>query len=152
MSGSAELALVTALARAGDPSAIPALRELVAHADAELRMLVQIGLARARDDDPATVEPRLLAESSPGIYCVLAARAGRLAIGPGALGYLAAQAVYARTPAVLAANCAWAVAQHDAARGPELVGALAPDARRFAEALLRGRGAQNDRVAALLGW
>ena len=146
---SAERALAIALARAGDPTAVPVLRELVGHAHGEIRMLAQIGLARARDDDPETVEARLVAEGSPGIYAVLAARAGRLAIGPASLAYLAAQAAYARTPPLLRAHCAHAVACHDPDRGAVLVEALDPEARALADALARG---EIDRVGALLGW
>jgi hypothetical protein len=134
MTRSVEVALAASLARAGDPSAVPALRELVGHDAVEVRLLAQIGLARAGDDDPATVETRLGVEGDLGVYTVLAARAGRLAIGAQALTYLAAQAAYDGTPAVLRAACAWAIAQHDADRAARLPpGSIA-------------------RVAALLGW
>ena len=44
-----DVALVATLARAADRSAVGMLRELVPHPSAEIRLLVQLGLARAGD-------------------------------------------------------------------------------------------------------
>jgi hypothetical protein len=150
-----EAAFVATLARAADPAAIPALRELVAHASAEIRLLAQIGLARAGDADPATVESRLVAEPDVGVYTLVAARAGRVALAPGALDYLAAQAIAARTPVRLRAECAWALGEHDPARAAELAATLGDESLRLVAAIARRRAGDrttNDRVSDLLGW
>jgi hypothetical protein len=120
-----ELATIAALVRARRPEALPVLRSAIADPDPALRALAQIGLARIGDDDPDPVAMRLAIEGDLGVFAILVARAGRVAIAD--LEPLAAQAAYPRTPPELRASCAWAVAEHDLARGRVLADALAAD-------------------------
>jgi len=123
----AAIALAAALARAGDPLSVGALRALADDPAIEIRMLVQIALARLHDRDVELVARRLAREPDLGIFAVLAARAGTLSIDARALANLAAQAAYAATPGELRAACTWAVAAHDPALGARLAGALLVD-------------------------
>ena len=158
-----ELAIVLALARAADPMAIPALRPLVAHSDPRIRLLAQLGLARAGDRDAEPVDVRLADEPELANYFILAARAGRLAIGSRALDYLGAQAIYDRTPAALRASCAWAIGEHDADRARAVFANFDAATHSQFSAIVAARGgtftathavasAYSDRVASLLGY
>ena len=157
-----ELGVAIVLARAGDPMSIPTLRLLVGHDDVRIRLLAQLGLARAGDDDADSVDAGLAQEPELANYFVLAARAGTLAIGSTALDYLAAQAAYERTPAALRASCTWAIGQHDLDRARSLLAQLDPDGTAHLIAIVRARGGalsathgalaspHADRVASLL--
>ncbi|MEO8549939.1 MAG: hypothetical protein ABI678_08190 [Kofleriaceae bacterium] len=134
-----ELGLVATLARAGDRAGIPTLRAASVHADPRIRVLAQLGLARAGDDLAAPVDARLADEPELICYYVLAARAGGLAIGESALDHLAAQAGYAGTPAALRAGCTWAVASHDEPRARRILELLEPAARSHLGAIARAR-------------
>ena len=123
----AALALTAALARAGDPLSKGALRALAGDPAIEVRLLVQIALARLSDRDVELVDQRLAREPDLGIFAVLAARAGTLPIDARALANLAAQAAYAATPGELRAACTWAIAAHDPALAARLAGALLVD-------------------------
>lgn len=158
-----ELGFVLALARAGDPLSIPALRPLVAHGDPRIRLLAQLGLARARDRDAEPVEVRLADEPELANYFVLAARAGRLAIGTRALDYLGAQAAYDRTPPALRASCAWAIGEHDIDRARAFLEGFDEPALAHFAAVVGARGGAfaathaaaspyGDRVAVLIGY
>jgi hypothetical protein len=123
----AEVALAAALARAAHPLSIGALRALANDPQVEVRLLVQVGLARLADDDAAVVTSRLTRESDLGVLAILAARAGRLPIDARALANLIALAAYPGTPAELRAGCAWAIGERDRARGAEVAGSLLDD-------------------------
>ncbi|MEP6861961.1 MAG: hypothetical protein ABJE66_15160 [Deltaproteobacteria bacterium] len=156
-----ELGVVLALAR--DAIAVPALRDAAGHADARIRLLAQLGLARAGDREAGVVEDGLADESELACYYVLAARAGLVALGPTALDYLAAQAAYEPTPAALRASCVWALGEHEPRRARTLVAALDGDATDHFIAIVRARGGgfaashgalatpHVDRVALLVG-
>jgi len=156
-----ELGVVLSLAR--DAIAVPALRDAASHADARVRLLAQLGLARAGDREPSTVEAGLAGESELACYYVLAARAGLVALGPAALDYLAAQAAYEPTPAALRASCAWAIGEHEPDRARALFAGLDSDATYHLIAIARARGGpfaashgglatpHADRVALLVG-
>ena len=137
---SGELGVAIVLARAGDPMSIPALRPLAGHDDVRIRLLAQLGLARAGDDDADPVDAGLAGEPELANYFVLAARAGMLAIGATALDYLSAQAVYDHTPAALRASCTWAIGEHDPDRARTLLDQLGPDATAHLIAIVRARG------------
>jgi hypothetical protein len=158
-----QLGFVLALARAGDPLSIPALRPLVAHGDPRIRLLAQLGLARAGDRDTEPVDVRLADEPELANYFILAARAGRLAIGTRALDYLGAQAFYDRTPPALRASCAWALGEHDADRARAVLDRFDATALAHFAAIVGARGGAftathatatpyDDRVAPLLGY
>ena len=123
----AEIALAAALARAAHPLSIGALRALAGDPQVEVRLLVQVGLARLDDDDGAMVASRLCRESDLGVLAVLAARAGRLPIDARGLANLIALAAYPGTPAELRAGCTWAIGERDSARGAEVLGSLLDD-------------------------
>jgi hypothetical protein len=135
-----ELAIVATLARAGDRAGIPTLRAACTHADPRVRVLAQLGLARAGDDLAEPVEARLADEPELVCYYVLAARAGQLAIGAPPLDHLAAQASYAGTPAALRGGCTWAIAKHDEPRARGILELLDPAARSHLGAIARARG------------
>jgi hypothetical protein len=156
-----ELGVVLALAR--DAIAVPALRDAAGHADARIRLLAQLGLARAGDREARVVEAGLAGEAELACYYVLAARAGVVALGPTALDYLAAQAAYEATPAALRASCVWALGEHEPARARALAAGLDGDATDHLIAIVRTRGGafaashgalatpHVDRVALLVG-
>jgi hypothetical protein len=158
-----DLGVVLALARAGEAIAIPALRAATIHADARIRLLAQLGLARAGDRDPEVVESRLADEPELACYYVLAARAGRVALSPTALDYLAAQAAYEATPVALRASCTWALGEHELGRARRLLDGFDIDATAHFIAVVRARGGafaashgalvtpHADRVALLVG-
>jgi len=120
------LAVIAALVDGG-----PLGREELAAATAdpvpEIRLLAQIGLARAGDRDVEALEHLLVIEPDLGVYAVLAARAARLPVSTAALTALGAQAAYLGTPGELRAGCCWSVAAHDLERGGWLAGALFSD-------------------------
>ena len=128
------------LALARDAIAVPALRDAAGHADARIRLLAQLGLARAGDREARVVEAGLAAEPELAGYYVLAARAGVVAVGASALDYLAAQAAYEATPAALRASCVWALGEHEPGRARALVAELDSDANDHLIAIVRARG------------
>lgn len=133
-----DLGVVLALAR--DGLAVPALRDATAHPDPRVRLLAQLGLARAGDREPTVVEARLADEPELACYYVLAARAGLVALGPSALSYLAAQAAYDATPAALRASCAWALGEHEPDRLHSLLAVFDQAAMDHFIAIVRARG------------
>ena len=130
------------LARIGDPSARPALRNLVEDPDPMVRMMVAAALYRAGERDPRLWSAWIQREGSMAVFAFLAAVAGGVDVDRGALDNLDAQAAYDGTPAEVRAGCAWAVAAHDAARGAALARALLADAEAGAAlaAVVRRRG------------
>lgn len=135
-----ELAIVATLARAGDRAGIATLRTSCNHADPRVRLLAQLGLARAGDDLPDPVDSRLADEPELACYYVLVARAGSLAIGETALDHLAAQASYEGTPAALRAGCVWALDRHRDERAGRILERLDPATRSHLGAIGRARG------------
>ena len=123
----AALALAAAAAHAGEPLSGGALRALAGDPSVEVRLLVQIALARLGDHEVAVVDDRLAREPDLGVFAVLAARAGTLPINARARANLVAQAAYPRTPGELRAACTWAVAAHDPIQGARLAGILLAD-------------------------
>jgi hypothetical protein len=165
MTASGRLPLVAAAADHAAPIAAPVLRAAASDPDPSIRLLAQVGLGRL--GDLAALEDRLAVEGDLAVFGVLAARAGRAPIAERATLVLGAQAAYPLAPAELRAGCAWAVVEHDPARGGWLVGTLAAEpeaafwlasivARRGGRlaALLRAQHARPelDRVADLLRW
>ncbi|MFT3700334.1 MAG: hypothetical protein QM831_44730 [Kofleriaceae bacterium] len=134
-----ELDLVYALAQAADPSTAPALRMSAAHADARIRLLAQLGLARIGDLDPVAIDDALADEPEVANYLIVAVRAAMVAIADASHDYLAAQVAYGH-PAVLRANCLYALAAHDRARAEALIDELDGDALDHLIAIVHLRG------------
>ncbi len=118
---------LVALGQIGDPSSRSILRELVEDPDPMVRAVAAIGLYRCGERDGALFSSWIGREGAMTVFGFLAAIGGDVKLGVGALDNLDAQARLADTPAGIRASCAWAVAQHDAARGRELADALRAD-------------------------
>lgn len=133
-------AAALALARIGAADAAPRLRQLVDDADAMVRLSAAIGLYKAGERSPALWSPWVAREPHVLVLGFLAAIAGTVTVDAPALTTLAAQAAEPSTAPEVRANCVWAVAAHDAARGTALAEGLDDAARQLLASIVARRG------------
>jgi hypothetical protein len=108
-----------------------------------MRMTVAASLYRCGERDAALWSEWISREGSMPVFAFLAAIAGGVpSLHRGALDNLDASAAYDGTPAEVRAGCAWAVAQHDPARGAALAAVLLEGEETAAalRAVVRRRG------------
>jgi len=120
---------IAAMRKLGVPTCCALLRHLSEKPDARVRLAVAPLLYRCNERDGELWSSWIRRENDPAVFALLLAIAGGgcVMLTDGALDHLAAQAGNADTPAQVRAGAAWAVAQHDVARGTALAKALLAD-------------------------
>jgi hypothetical protein len=113
-----------ALGRIGSADTVARLRALSDDGEAMVRVSAAIGLYKAGERNPAFWSPWIVREPHVAVLGFLAAIAGSVEIDAPARTGLEAQAAEASTPPDVRANCVWAIAAHDAARGVALAEGL----------------------------
>ena len=115
------LGAVAVLGKLGDPSSRGKMRELVGDPDPLMRLTVAASLYRCGERDSTLWSDWIRRESELAVYAFLAAIAGGgVTLTYGTIDGIEAQAREPATHAEVRANCIWAVAQQDAARGVAL--------------------------------
>jgi HEAT repeat protein len=137
---SRRVAAAVALGRIGAASTVRQLRRLAADAEAMVRAAAAVGLYRAGDRDAGLWSAWIAREPHIAVLGFLAAIAAAVPIDAEARAALEAQAAEPSTPADVRANCVWAVAAHDPARGRALAEALDGAGRSVLAAIVARRG------------
>ena len=115
------LGAVAVLGKLGNPSSCARMRELVGDPDPLMRLTVAASLYRCGERDSKLWSDWIRRESELAVFAFLAAIAGAgVTLTYGTLDHLEAQAREPATYAEVRANCVWAVAQQDVARGTAL--------------------------------
>lgn len=133
-------AAALALGRIGAPSTIARLRRLAADAEPMVRVSAAIGLYRAGDRDAGFWSPWIAREPHVVVFGFLAAIAAAVPIDEAARAALDAQAAEPSTQPDVRANCVWALAAHDPARGAALAADLVDSGRSALAAIVARRG------------
>jgi len=134
---------VAVMGKLGDPACCALLRRLVNDPDPLMRLAVASSLYRCGERDGELWSSWIRREDDLAVFAFLSAIAGGgVTLTYGALDHLEAQAENADTPAEVRAGAAWAVAQHDIARGTALAQALLvdPGAAFALSSVVRRRG------------
>jgi len=116
------------LGKLGDPASCALLRTLINAPDPLVRLTVAASLYRCGERDSELWSSWIRRENDLAVFTFLAAVAGGgVTLTRGTLDHLAEQAANADTAADARAGAAWAVAQHDAARGAAIARTLLAD-------------------------
>jgi len=118
---------VAVMGKLGEPVFTAQLRSLIHDPDPLLRLTVASSLYRCGDLDRELWSAWIRRENDLVVLAFLAAIAGGVALTHGTLDHFEEQARNADTPAEARAGAAWAVAQHDPARGAALAARLLAD-------------------------
>jgi HEAT repeat protein len=134
---------VAVMGKLGDPACCALLRYLVYDPDPLMRLAVASALYRCDERDGQLWSAWIRRETDLAVSAFLSAIAGGgVTLTCGTLDHLAAQAEDAGMPVEVRAGAAWAVAQHDVARGTALAEVLLadPDAAFALASVVRRRG------------
>jgi len=135
---------IAVLSKLGIPTCRALLRGLADKRDPRVRLAVAALLYRCDERDSELWSSWICREDDVAVSALLSAIAGGdgVTLTFGTLDHLEAQAGNADTPAQVRAGAAWAVAQHDVARGAALAKALLadPDAAFALSSVVRRRG------------
>jgi len=128
------------LARVGSVDAVARLRTLIDDPEPMVRVSAAVGLYKAGDRDGAFWSGWLTHEGNILVFAFLAAIAAAVPISDEARANIDAQAAEPTTPPDVRANCVWAIAAHDAARGTALAEGLDEAGRAVLASIVARRG------------
>lgn len=131
------------LGKLGDPASCALLRPLINAPDPLLRLTVAASLYRCGERNAELWSSWIRRENELAVFAFLAAVAGGgVTLTRGTLDHFAEQAANPDTAAEARAGAAWAVAQHDAARGTAIASTLLadPDVASALASVVRRRG------------